>query len=158
MILKFHSPVVFVKEIEKAKTFYTAILEQEIEHDFGVNIMFKSRLSLWQISNQHEIAAIAGNPEQGRTFELYFESDSIEEIAQRIKASEARLLHDIKTESWGQKTIRFFDPDGHLIEIGETFEVFIQRIYNETKSVRETSKKTGVPEETITVIIREYQK
>ena len=120
--------------------------------------MFKSRLSLWQIDNQHEIAAISGDPEQGRTFELYFESDSIEEAAHRIKASGAQLFHGIKTESWGQKTIRFFDPDGHLIEIGEALEVFIQRIYNETKSVRETSKRTGVSEETVTGIVGQYQK
>ena len=113
MNLKFHSPVIFVKDIHKAKLFYTTILSQEIEHDFNTNIIFKSRLSLWQIDDRHEIAAISGNPEKGRTFELYFETDNIIESAELIKASGARLLHDIKTEPWGQMTIRFYDLDGH---------------------------------------------
>ncbi len=153
MNLKFYSPVIFVKNIEKAKEFYMSLLGQEIEHDFGSNIIFKSRLSLWQIDKNHEIAVVARNPKKGSSFELYFETDNIEESTAQIKASGARLLHNIKTEHWGQMTIRFFDPDGHLIEIGEAFEVFIRRIYRETKSIEETSRQTGVPVTTIEKII-----
>ena len=153
MSLKFYSPVLFVTDIEKSKQFYSKILEQEIEFDFGANIIFCSKLSLWQISKQHEIARIVGDPGKGRTFELYFETDSIEESIERIKASDVQLLHDKKTEPWGQITIRFYDPDGHLIEIGETMEVFILRIYKETDSIQTTSQRTGVSMPTIMDII-----
>lgn len=153
MNLKFYSPVIFVKDIRKARKFYTEVLGQETEHDFGANIIFKSRLSLWEINEKHEIAGIAGKSENGSTFELYFETGNIEEIAGKIKATGAKFLHDIKTEPWGQMTFRFFDPDGHLIEIGEVFNVFIQRIYSETMSVEETSKQTGVPFSTVSEIV-----
>jgi len=153
MNLKFYSPVVFVKDIGKAKKFYAEVLGQEIAHDFGANIVFKCRLSIWQIIEQHEISGIAGDAAKGKTFELYFETDSIEESVKLIKASGAQFFHEIKTEPWGQMTFRFFDPDGHLIEIGEAFEVFVQRIYSETRSVEETAKRTGVPEETIAGIV-----
>ena len=59
----------------------------------------------------------------------------------------------VKTEPWGQITIRFYDPDGHLIEIGETMEVFILRIYKETDSIQTTSQRTGVSMPTIMDII-----
>lgn len=153
MNLKFYSPVVFVKDIGKAKKFYTEALRQEIEHDFGANIIFKSRLSIWEISEQHEIPGIAGKPEKGSTFELYFETDNIEESSGKIKATGATFLHNIKTEPWGQKTFRFFDPDGHLVEIGEAFDIFILRIYSETQSVEETSRQTGVPIATVFKIV-----
>jgi catechol 2,3-dioxygenase-like lactoylglutathione lyase family enzyme len=151
--LTFHSSVIFVKDIEKAKKIYTEILNQQIEHDFGNNIIFKSGLSLWQIDPNHEISKIAGDPRAGNTFELYFETDDIRKCCEVIKTSGLNILHDIKTESWGQMTFRFFDCDGHLIEIGEALEKFITRIYNETQSTHETSVRTGVPESMILKII-----
>lgn len=41
MTLKFHSTVLFVKDIELSKNFYCSILNQEIDTDFGNNITLK---------------------------------------------------------------------------------------------------------------------
>lgn len=144
MAVKFYSPVIFVEEIERSKKFYIDILNEEIEHDFGNNIVFKSHLSLWKIDPGHDIAKTAGGPEQGNTFELYFETEDILKSASKIKANQVRLLHEIKTEAWGQMTIRFFDPDNHLIEVGESLNRFITRIFKETGSIEKTATKTGV--------------
>ncbi|MCC8174194.1 MAG: glyoxalase, partial [Odoribacter sp.] len=46
-------------------------------------------------------------------------------------------------ELWGQRTIRFYDPDGHLIEIGEALPVFLTRIYKEEGgNLEATAKRT----------------
>jgi catechol 2,3-dioxygenase-like lactoylglutathione lyase family enzyme len=153
MAVKFYSPVIFVDEIESSRKFYTEILNEEVEHDFGNNILFKSHLSLWKILPDHEIASIEGKSRKGNNFELYFETEDIYETAEKIKANNVKLLHDIKTEPWGQMTIRFFDPDNHLVEIGESFNRFITRIYKETDSIEETSKKTGVHEDIVRKIV-----
>ena len=41
--------------------------------------------------------------------------------------------------------LRFFDPDNHLIEIGESMKIFVGRFYNEGLSVDEIEKRTSVP-------------
>lgn len=153
MAVKFYSPVIFVEEIERSRKFYTEILNEEVEHDFGSNIMFKSRLSLWKTKPEYEVSGVEGKSKQGNTFELYFETEDIYESAEKIKSNRVRLLHDIKTEPWGQMTIRFFDPDDHLLEIGESLSRFITRIYEESGSIEETSKKTGVHEDIVRKII-----
>jgi len=153
MAVKFYSPVIFVEEIERSKKFYTEILNEKIEHDFGTNVMFESRLSLWKIKPEYEVAAIEGSSKAGNTFELYFETEDIFESASWIKSNNIPLLHDIKTEPWGQMTIRLFDPDHHLVEVGESFTRFITRIYEETGSEKETSERTGVHEDIIRKII-----
>ena len=153
MAVRFYSPVIFVHEIERSKKFYTEILDEEIEHDFGNNILFKSHLSLWKIMPDHEIAVSENKAKEGSRFELYFETEDIQKSAKKIKANNIPLLHDIKTESWGQMTIRFFDPDHHLLEIGESFNTFITRIYKETGSIFETAQKTGVHEDLVRKII-----
>jgi hypothetical protein len=154
MSVSFYSPVVFVKNIGVSNKFYSELLNQEIEFDFGANIIYKSRLSLWQLSAGHEISAIAGSSADGSTFELYFETENIAESAERIKSAGIKLLHDLKTEPWGQQTIRFFDPDDHLIEVGEAMNTFIQRIYKETGTIAKTSYRTGVDQKIIKNIIK----
>ena len=53
--MKFHSSVIFVNDIEKSKDFYVRLLNQEIEHDFGKNVILKNGLSLWEINPEHVI-------------------------------------------------------------------------------------------------------
>jgi catechol 2,3-dioxygenase-like lactoylglutathione lyase family enzyme len=153
MPLYFYAPVIFVDDIERSKQFYIENLDQEIEHDFGNNIIFKSHLSLWKIESGHEIHKIAGSSKNGNAFELYFETEDIQKTAALIKENKIRVLHDLKTEPWGQMTLRFFDPNDHLIEIGESFTRFITRIYSETGSTAETAMKTGVKEEVVKKIV-----
>ena len=64
------------------------------------------------------------------------------------------FLHELKTEPWGQQTFRFFDPDHHLVEIGERMEAFITRVFEESGSVEATCQRTGVPEETVRTFLR----
>ena len=52
--------------------------------------------------------------------ELYFEESDLEGFVQRLEAydPEVRYVNRLMTHSWGQKVIRFYDPDGNLIEVG----------------------------------------
>ena len=52
--------------------------------------------------------------------ELYFEENNIEEFAQKLDDSpyDIEYVNRLMTHSWGQKVIRFYDPDGNLIEVG----------------------------------------
>lgn len=145
MTVKFHSAVLFVRDIHKTRDFYTRILEQQVEHDFNTNVVLNGGLTLWQLNPEHAIAkklSVTGNVH--RT-ELYFESDRIDAIAERLKREGTFFFHDIKTEPWGQRTIRFFDPDNHLVEVGEPMEVFVRNMHRNGLSDTEISEKSGIP-------------
>lgn len=60
-------------------------------------------------------------------FEIVFETDDIDLVNKKLKENNVKLLHETNTEIWGQRTIRFYDPDGHLIEVGEAIPVFLKR-------------------------------
>lgn len=53
------------------------------------------------------------------------------------------LRHDIEEEAWGQRTIRFFDPDGNLIELGESIPCFCRRLYGGGMTAEQVADKTG---------------
>jgi hypothetical protein len=69
----------------------------------------------------------------------------IDEVAARLRDAGVEFLHPLHEEPWGQRTIRFFDPDHHLIEIGEPLEVFIRRLITQGMSPEAVTAKTGVP-------------
>lgn len=154
--LSFHSAVIFIADIAVSRRFYTEVLGQTIRDDFGRCIVLDCGLSLWQMPEDHVVArSLEGRQGDHPKAELCFETAGIEDMFGRLQESGVEFLHEIREESWGQRTIRFFDPDGHLIEVGEPLEIFVMRLYRELGSVEAVSRKCSVPEERIGLIIRE---
>ena len=137
MNLKNCAPVLFVCDAKKARDFYADVLGLTVAADFGgMNFVFKEGFSLWQIMDENIIPQKLGKENIGNTgavsrFELCFETENIDEAYNTLKAAGTKFLHEMNTELWGQRTIRFYDPDGHLLEVGEAMHVFTRRIYNE---------------------------
>ena len=50
--------------------------------------------------------------------ELYFEEHEIESFYIRLQVFDVELIHDLHEHSWGQRVVRFYDLDGHVIEVG----------------------------------------
>ena len=153
-MIKFHSVVIFVKDIKYSKSFYTKILNEEIEHDFGKNVILKSGLSLWELGDHHIIAEQLNTNPNGHKIELYFESDDLVRIVERLKENSINFLHKMHEEPWGQRTIRFFDPDNHLVEIGEPLPVFIRNMHNKGLTIKEIEDKSGIPASTIKSLLK----
>ena len=151
--MKFHSTVVFVKDIAQAKDFYTQYLDFTIEHDFGKNVILNNRLSLWEIRPEHIISSELETINSSNRFELYFETARIDEACSKLNNAGVKFLHQPHEEPWGQRTMRFFDPDNHLIEIGEPLEVFVNNMHNNGLSPEQISAKSGIPLETVLHLI-----
>lgn len=142
--MKLHSIVLFVKDIEKSKEFYTKILNHSIVHDFGNNVILSNGISIWEIQQSHIISQKLETTSNSNRFELYFEAENLDEINLKLEQNRVTLLHPIHTEPWGQRTIRFFDPDSHLIEIGEPLEVFVMSMSKHGLSPEQISSKSGI--------------
>jgi len=157
MKINYQSAVIFVKDIERSKKFYTELLQQEVEYDFGKNIALKSGLSLWEIRDTHIIAEKLKEQTicKSNRFELYFETDDIQKLYLEMNETNPDYLHKIHEEPWGQITMRFFDPDGHLVEIGETMPIFVRRMAQSNMHPMEISEKTHIPVEMVVEMIKE---
>ena len=66
--------------------------------------------------------------------------DKLEKSAYKIN-----YINPCFTRNWGQRVIRFYDPNQHIIEIGESMEAVIRRLLKEGLSVVEVAKKTRLP-------------
>jgi len=145
----FHSTVLFVANIDHSKDFYTGLLNFSVEYDFGKSILLNNGLSLWEIQPGHTISQHLETKNTSNRFELYFETENIDVVSEAIHNAGLKLLHSLHEESWGQRTIRFFDPDDHLIEIGESLHVFINRLNTRGLTTKQIAEKSGIPFETV---------
>lgn len=124
MGLKFINSIAFVQDIDVSKTFYTEVLGLKIAEDHGAFVLFEDHFALHQA---HELAVTvwgtgcpAGTDQpQGRhNLLLYFETEELEQTFARLK-DHVKLIHPLQQQVWGQTVFRFYDPDGHVVEIGE---------------------------------------
>ncbi len=82
--------------------------------------------------------------------ELYFEEEEFDLFIARLKTMpDIRYVHDVVEHPWGQRVVRIYDPNFHMIEIGESMEVVIRRCLVKGMSVEETAAKTQHPRELV---------
>ena len=156
--IKFHSTAAFVKNIEVSKKFYAEILGQMTELDFGKNVILKGGLTLWEINPNHIILKKLGLDstvdQKINRFEFYFETEEIDRVFQKLKENGVEFLHSLHEEPWCQRTVRFFDPDRHLIEVGESMPSFVVRLHNDGLTPKQIAEKTSIPLKTIRELIK----
>lgn len=121
--MKFVNPLPFVAEMERAKTFYGNILGLEIVQDHGDFVQFDNGFALHEGASLHQ-TIFGGEVDEEtnygrRNLVLYFEVDDIDATYHRL-SEQLNLIHKIEKQDWGQRVFRFFDPDGHIVEIGES--------------------------------------
>ena len=55
--------------------------------------------------------------------------------------------------SWGQRVIRFYDLDGHIIEVGEDMKMVIKRFLASGMTMEEISAKMDVSIQDLTKLL-----
>lgn len=144
--MKFTCPLIAVKNIEVSKKFYQEVLQQKIVLDFGANVTFEGNFVL-----QSGFAELVGFDKRSikknaNNFELYFEEEDLDAFMKNLqKNPKIKYLHPLKEYPWGQRVIRFYDPDSHIIEVGESMEHVIKRFLKQGMSIEETAEKTMHP-------------
>jgi catechol 2,3-dioxygenase-like lactoylglutathione lyase family enzyme len=145
--LQYQSAVLFVEDIERSKSFYAGTMKMKVDMDMGTNVILKNGLTLWQIDPNHIIPRSIGLEafrSKASRFELCFETEDIEEADRMVREKAISLVHELHEEPWGQKTIRVYDPDGHIVEIGESIGSFLTRMKKQGLTLEQIAAKTGM--------------
>ena len=117
--MRLKNVLLVVNDMERSIRFYKELFGLQVILDQDGNVIMTEGLVLqdakiWGNFIQKELI-----PKNNMT-ELYFEESDIESFAKKLEASEFAIEHvnELMEHSWGQKVIRFYDPDGNLIEVG----------------------------------------
>lgn len=148
-IPQYHSSVFLVSDVKKSKEFYTQILGQKIEMDFGRCVGFIGGFSIWQRDYALKMMGISKleKPAYNDNAELYFEIEDLDSLFKTLRKNNIEFVHDIIEQPWTQRCFRIYDPDKHIIEIGEPMTVAIERLYNQGLTHNQIIKRTLMPKE-----------
>lgn len=151
MGIKFESAVVMVKDVGASRQFYEGVLGQEVFMDFGPNVSFAGgAFAIWQVDHAHEIMFGKPSGEVGQgEMEIYFESDDLDAVMERFQEAGIEFVHPMREQPWGQRVVRVYDPDGHIVEVGEPIPVFVARFLSQGMSVEQAAERTSVPVEVV---------
>ena len=143
--MKLKNILLVVKDIEKSKQFYHDLFGLDVILDNEGNVILTEGLvlqekTIWKNFLERDIIS------ESNSCELYFEEKNIEAFVEKLDKlyPDIKYVNRLMTHSWGQKIVRFYDLDGHLIEVGENMKMVIQRFLNAGMTIEEISIKMDV--------------
>lgn len=111
--------MIVVNDMDRAIRFYKEIFGLQVILDQEGNVIMSEGLVLqtakiWEKFLDRELV-----PKNHMT-ELYFEESDIEGFVKKLEESdfEIEYVNKLMTHSRGRRIVRFYDPDGNLIEVG----------------------------------------
>ncbi|MEG0580264.1 MAG: glyoxalase, partial [Niameybacter sp.] len=84
----------------------------------------------------------------------YIEVDDLDAFNTMIEKEKVELVHPLQTHDWGQRGLRMYDPDMHIIEVSEPLTQVVARLANQGLDVASIAKKTMLP----TALVEEWLK
>ena len=139
--MEFRLAVLSVSDISRSVAFYSDLFDQEVVLDLGKNVTFSGGFAI-----QEDFAWLTGLPEKtvshrAHNMELYFETENFDRFLEKLrKQTGIEYVHQPKKHAWQQRVVRIYDPDGHMIEIGESMKSIALRYLNEGCTEEETAR------------------
>ena len=80
----------------------------------------------------------------GNNFEIYFEEVDFDSFIDKLQNYDIQYVHPVKEHSWEQLVVRLYDPDKHIIEVGENIKVVCKRFLDSSMTPDEVAERMDV--------------
>lgn len=144
--MKLKNVLLVVHDMEKSIAFYKDLFGLDVITDFGGNVVMTEGLvlqdrAIWERFMKRNV--VSG----GNDAELYFEENDMDGFLKKLEASRYDIdyVNQLMEHDWGQRVIRIYDPDKHIIEIGESMEYVVRRFWNMGMSPEQVAEKAQLP-------------
>ena len=121
--MKLKNTLLVVTNIEVSKKFYKDVFGLMVIADFEGNAVLTEGLvlqdeAIWKSLIQKDVIR------KGHNTELYFEENDMDGFLERLNSwpEPIEFVTPITELSWGQRVVRLYDPDGHMIEVRESMD------------------------------------
>ncbi|MCC8027303.1 MAG: VOC family protein [Clostridium sp.] len=154
--MKYECTVISVADIKAARKFYEDLFGLKLYQDYGINISFTCGLAL-----QQEFDWLVDLPKdkvmrKPNNMELCFEEENFDSFLNRLEQYPGiEYAGPVREHSWGQRVVRFYDLDGHLIEVGENMKMVISRFLSSGMTMDEVSARMDVTVEDLRELLNQ---
>ena len=143
--MKFKNPLLVVSDMDISVEFYKEVLGLRKIMDLGENVTLTGGVCLQTKETWAEFIENESLSFGGKTSEIYFEEDDFDGFENKLKNLDINYVHPVKEHSWGQRVVRFYDPDCHIIEVGENIKTVCKRFLNSGMTLEQIAERMDVP-------------
>lgn len=143
--MKYTSTLIAVKEMEKSKQFYHDVLGLNVVADFGANVTLDGGVVLQTLDTWKSFIRTDKIVLPNNAGELYFEEDDMDAFCNHLKSFTISYVHELFEHRWGQRVVRFYDPDKHIVEVGEKLDAVVLRFVEQGLSAEEIATRMDIP-------------
>lgn len=140
-------PLIVVQDMELSKKFYKDLLGLRVITDLGANVELTGGLSLQTLETWCVFIHKSNNDISfgGNCCELYFECDDFDGFIATLSDHQVEYVHLPQEHAWGQRVVRFYDPDKHVVEVGEDMTSVVARFVADGLDDEQLAKRMDVP-------------
>ena len=143
--MKMKNTLLAVTDIDKSVEFYKKVLGLRVIMDFGANKTLTGGLVLQTLETWQAFIGTENVAFGSCSSEIYFEEDNFDQFAEKLKICDVEYVHPVKEHSWGQRVVRIYDPDRHIIEIGENIKAVCRRFLDSGMTPEQVAVRMDVP-------------
>lgn len=148
--------VISVADVKASKDFYQDLFGLELYQDYGRNMSFTCGISLQQDFDWLVNLPADKVMKRPNNMEICFEESDFDGFLSKLrKYQNIVYLGDVVEHGWGQRVVRFYDLDGHIIEVGEDMKMVINRFLASGMTMEEVSAKMDVSVEDLTKLLND---
>lgn len=146
--MKFTASLIVVKDMQASRRFYTGLLEQPVVMDLGANVVVGPGVALQTADTW---AGFIDKKEEdirygGQNAELVFETEDLDAFLEKLKGwPEVEMVNEVKEFPWGQRVAHLYDPDRHVVEVGEDMVMVVKRFLMKGMSPEQAAQRTMFP-------------
>lgn len=117
--MTYRGTLIVVKDCNEALKFYSDLFGLSLVQDNDGNMELSGNIYLQEVGYWEKFTGRNVITRNNST-ELYFEEPDIDSFVEKLERCypKTEYVNQLTTHSWGQKVVRFYDPDGNLIEVG----------------------------------------
>ncbi len=124
------TPLLAVRDLGRSVKFYQTVLGLEVVQDVGANVVLTGGVALQTLDSWAKF--LGKQPEDvrfgGGDGELYFTVEDFDGVLKALeKIPDLKLVHPPLEHRWGQRAVRLYDPDRHIIEVAEPLSQVCRR-------------------------------
>lgn len=147
--MKFSGMLLVVKDMDRSRRFYTDVLGQRVFLDLETYVEFGPFCLItepqWlEFQDRKDLPYRYEN----NVCQLAFEEEDMDGFLRHLATfPDIEIMCVLKEYEWGQRSIRFYDPDRHIVEVGEDMKVVTKRFLQSGMTVEEACARTMLPHE-----------
>lgn len=143
--MKLKNFLLVVQDMEKSVDFYKKVLGLHKVMDFGANVTLTGGLCLQTLDTWCDFIGTQSVNFGANNGEIYFEEDDFDLFVEKLKAFNIEYVHPVKEHRWGQRVVRIYDPDKHIIEVGENMKAVCKRFFEKGMTTEQIAERMDVP-------------